>query len=233
MSLPENEPKNETQRPEEAAGNEEKLRSEAVPAEGQVPAKSDEEAQKNEYHHDHDPKKGHHKDHHPEHDLHRLEKEIQELREKVSHMEEDNAVLKDGYARKVAEFDNYKRRIARDLESSRLTANRDLILDILPVFDNFSRALSAAEKSKDFNNLYEGLRITHSQIGNLLGKFNVKPIEALGKPFDHNLHEALMMEERDDVEHDTTVTEELEKGYYLGETVLKHSKVKVARKKPK
>lgn len=184
------------------------------------------------------------KEHHHEHEKHdndkkekdckdckKLKEEVHHLKEDIQRLKEQNASLDDSYKRKVADFDNYRKRMLKQMEDSASEANRKIVLRILPVMDNFGRALSHSEENKDFNTLYEGLKITNSEIHRLFDDLDVKPIESIGKEFDPNLHEALMMEEREDVAFDKTVVEEIEKGYTLGDTVIRHSKVKVAKKK--
>ena len=181
--------------------------------------------------HEHEHK--HKKDHKKEEDINKLEKEIQKLKDENEKLQNDNVLFKESYARKVAEFDNYKKRMLKEMDNFRLMANKDFIMEIIPIFDNFRRAFVSSEQNKDFDKLFEGLKVVQAQILNMFNKMDVKPIDAIGKEFDHNLHEALLMEEREDIDFDTTVIEEFEKGYILGDTVIKHSKVKVAKKKSK
>lgn len=164
-------------------------------------------------------------------DCKKLKDEVHHLKEEVRALKEQNALLDDSYKRKVADFDNYRKRMLKQMEDSAVEANKKIVARILPVLDNFGRALSHSEESRDFNTLHEGLKITNSEILRLFDDIGVKPIESIGKEFDPNLHEALMMEERDDVAFDKTVTGEIEKGYTLGDAVIRHSKVKVAKKK--
>ncbi|OHD54125.1 MAG: nucleotide exchange factor GrpE [Spirochaetes bacterium GWF1_51_8] len=151
-------------------------------------------------------------------------KELGELKEKATHFE-------DLFQRKAAEFENYKKRIIDEKEKHRVMANRNLVMEIFPLIDNFERGLKVAEQTKDFDGLLKGIHITIEGLHSIFERFNVCPIESVGKEFDPNLHEAIMMEERDDIELDMVVLEEFEKGYIMGDIVVKHSKVKVGRKK--
>ena len=180
--------------------------------------------------HDHE-KQGHDKKEKECRDCRKLKEEVHHLKEEIRALKEQNAVLDDSYKRKVADFDNYRKRMLKQMEDSAVEANKKIVARILPVLDNFGRALSHSEESRDFNTLHEGLKITNSEILRLFSDIGVKPIESVGKEFDPNLHEALMMEERDDVAFDKTVTDEIERGYTLGDAVIRHSKVKVAKKK--
>lgn len=188
---------------------------------------------------EHQDKNGHHEHGHSGHDGKEKEcKECKKLRDEVRHLKEnveklaaDNAGLDDQYKRKVADFDNYRKRMLRQMEEASDDANRKIVMRILPILDNFGRAIRDSEQNRDFQHLYDGLKITNSEIHRLFDDLGVKPIESVGKEFDPNLHEALLMEERDDVPFEKTVLEELEKGYMLGDMVVRHSKVKVGKKK--
>lgn len=167
-------------------------------------------------------------------------KDCQKLKEEKAKLESDFAAMKaksdeweDAYKRKVADFDNYRKRMLKQVEDAGVETGRKLFSEILPVFDNLCRALEASDKNSDFKTLQDGLKITQSQFSSVLEHFGVEAIDAVGKEFDHNFHEALMMEEREDVPHDSTVVEELEKGYLLKGSVIRHSKVKVAKRKKK
>jgi molecular chaperone GrpE len=163
-------------------------------------------------------------------DCRKLREEILHLKDSVEKLKTENAALDDSYRRKVADFDNYRKRMLKQVEESSVEAGKKIVSKIVPIVDNFSRAIRNSEVNKDFNSLYEGLKITNSDINKLFDDLGVKPIDAVGKEFDPNLHEALMMEEREDVPFDKTVVEELEKGYTIGDSVIRHSKVKVAKK---
>ncbi|MCX7820201.1 MAG: nucleotide exchange factor GrpE [Brevinematales bacterium] len=154
----------------------------------------------------------------------KLKQEIEELKCKVSELD-------DAYRRKVADFDNYRKRMLKQLEESETEGIKKIAKELLPIVDNFEKALNTSAENKDFDSLFNGLKIIYSLMGEVFGKFNIKPFESKGVEFDHNLHEAVMMEERDDVEFNQTVIEEYEKGYLLGDNVLRHAKVKVAKKK--
>ncbi|NPV01229.1 MAG: nucleotide exchange factor GrpE [Brevinematales bacterium] len=151
-------------------------------------------------------------------------KELTEYKEKVSYFE-------DLFQRKAAEFENYKKRIIDEKEKFRVMANKDLVMDIFPIIDNFERGLKVTEQTKDFDGMAKGINMVLDGIHSVFSRFQVMPIESTGKEFDPNLHEAVMLEERDDIEEDMVVLEEFEKGYIMGDIVIKHSKVKVGRKK--
>ena len=149
----------------------------------------------------------------------------------MERLKQENAGLDDSYRRKVAEFDNYRKRMIKQMEDTAAESTRKFLIELLPIFDNFGRALKSTEKSRDFDQLYNGLCVTNKGIFHFFDHIGVKPMESLGMEFDPNFHEAVLMEEREDIPFDKTVVEELEKGYLLGDNVIRHSKVKVAKKK--
>lgn len=157
----------------------------------------------------------------------------EDMQLRVQELESQKAELQDMLLRKAAEFDNYRKRMLKEKEEYRVTANRDLVSAILPVLDNFDRGLKSSEETRNFDALVEGIKMVHQQIHDLFVSYHVRPIEALNQEFDPNLHEALMIEEREDIPFENTVVDEFEKGYMMGEAVLRHAKVKVAKLKKK
>ena len=151
-------------------------------------------------------------------------KELNEFKEKALYFE-------DLFQRKAAEFENYKKRIIDEKDKFRIMANKDLVMDIFPIIDNFERGLKVTEQTKDFEGMAKGIKMVLDGVHSVFSRFQVMPIDSVGKEFDPNLHEAVMLEERDDIDEDMIVLEEFEKGYVMGEIVIKHSKVKVGRKK--
>ncbi len=149
-----------------------------------------------------------------------LESELEQLRRDV-----DEA--RDRYLRVLADFDNYKKRQREETSRQINLAREELILKILPIVDNFQRALQAAEAQHSYESLVEGVSLTLRQIQDMLEKEGVKPIAAVGEVFNPELHEALMREETDEYP-ENTVIDELEKGYTMNGKVLRPARVKVA-----
>ena len=140
--------------------------------------------------------------------------------------------LEDKFLRTAADFDNYTKRTARQYEELIRAANDKLFIELLDVVDNFERALQHGNDNADPESLRQGTELIFSQITALLTKYDIRPIEALGKPFDPTLHEALMPIESE--EHpEGVVAVEVTKGYMQGDRVLRHSKVGVSKGKPK
>jgi len=160
---------------------------------------------------------------------HEWEKEVEQLKQEIAKMKEEKTQLEDAYKRKVAEFDNYKKRVMKEMEDLRFQANKKLLQHILPVYDGLFRAMSTIETTSK-ESLVQGLSIIWAEFNKVLDDAGVKPIECVGQEFDYARHEALLMEEREDVVYPMTVVQELERGYMLGNEVLRPSKVKVAKK---
>jgi molecular chaperone GrpE len=136
-----------------------------------------------------------------------------------------------------AEFENFKKRSARDLQQQMAYANESLIKDVLPIIDNLCRAKDHAcengEKSDEkFAKFLEGIDLILKQLMSVLGKFGVEELETKGEKFDPNFHEAMEQVESDDHEHGDIVNE-YQKGYKLKDRVIRPSRVSVAMKKKK
>ncbi|MGE3807435.1 MAG: nucleotide exchange factor GrpE [Gemmataceae bacterium] len=126
-----------------------------------------------------------------------------------------------------AEFENYQKRNQREREQERRYAHSAFALDLLPVLDNLERALAAATQADDKSNVVEGVSITLAQVGDMLRRHGITPIEAKGQPFDPNLHHAVMKQPAQDVPPNTVV-QVLEKGYMIHDRVLRPATVIVA-----
>jgi len=156
------------------------------------------------------------------------EKEIKELKQKVEEKEREIKEHNDRLLRVAADFDNYKKRAAREKEEWVKFANEDLIKSILPSVDNLERAINHSEKTEDIQSLVEGVKLTLQQLLQTLNKFGVSPIESLGKPFDPALHEAMLVVETDQQEANRVV-EEFQKGYLLNDRLLRPATVSVSK----
>lgn len=135
------------------------------------------------------------------------------------------------YMRIAADFENYRKRTSKEKEDLELQVKRNTILELLPVVDNFERARSHLKPQTDgemtIHKSYQGV---YKQLVDCLKRIGVSPMRPEGQQFDPNLHEAVMREPTD--EHsEGTVLEELVRGYYIGDRVLRHSMVKVAAPK--
>ena len=153
---------------------------------------------------------------------------IEALMQQLQVKEKEAAENYDKYVRSVAELDNYKKRAARDRADSLKYGQENLIKDILPLVDNLDRAMEHACKSNDFEAFKEGLRLVQNQLNGCLEKQGVERIEAAGRDFDPNVHEAMLQVESPDHENNQVV-QEFEKGYLLHGRLLRPSKVSVCR----
>ncbi len=148
------------------------------------------------------------------------------LREKICELENENEKLKDQFQRSLADYANLKLRSEKERLNLLKSSNADLVCKLLPVIDNFDRAI----KAKDDDTKSVGISMIYKQLNNILGQEGLKKIEAKGKQFDPNLHDALMMEENDEYE-DGTIIEVFEPGYMFKDKLIRTAKVKVSSNK--
>jgi molecular chaperone GrpE len=131
---------------------------------------------------------------------------------------------KNRYLRTLADFENYRKRTEREKQDYRKYAVAELVRDLLPVLDNFDRALEHAEEGDDF---HKGVSLIYKQLYDALQRHGLKPIDEAGVHFDPNIHEAVVREEDPSVPA-YTVTAILQKGYFLHDKLLRPAMVKVA-----
>jgi molecular chaperone GrpE len=157
------------------------------------------------------------------------ENPIDEQAQEIVRLKAELDDVKDQFIRKVAEMDNFRKRLLRDKEEAMLFANRALLTDLIGVIDDFERAIKSSEQSRDFDTLHNGVAMIEQQFVSLLErKYALKRLDSVGVEFNPELHEAIMMEDRDD--QDTAlVLEDYQKGYTLNEKILRTAKVKVSR----
>jgi molecular chaperone GrpE len=150
------------------------------------------------------------------------------LQGQVDALAREKVALYDQLLRRSAEFENYRRRIARERSDAHQRARVEVLLEFLPVVDNFERALSSLEDSGgDAEALRHGVELIHKQFKDALTKFGLEPVDALGQTFDPHLHEAVTIEATDK-HKENTVIEEFQRGYKIGDKLLRPAKVKVA-----
>jgi len=155
--------------------------------------------------------------------------EADEMAAEVASLKKENSELKDQYLRKHADFENYRKRMAREKADSVKYGNQELIRDLVEIIDNFDRAIKSAADSQDFDSFREGISMIEQQFtGMLQSKWGLEKMDCKGAEYDPNSHEALMMEESEDLEV-STVLEDFQAGYRLHERVLRPAKVKVGK----
>ena len=139
------------------------------------------------------------------------------------------AEFKDKYIRLVAEFENVRKRNERERIEFIKYANEGLIAQFLNILDDLERSVEAAKQNhQDYTAFLKGIEMVMAHVYDMLKRNDVKPMESVGKKFDPHCHEPLMQVESDEQE-DGTVVEEFQKGYLLGDRVVRTSKVKVAK----
>jgi molecular chaperone GrpE len=157
------------------------------------------------------------------------EQQIAELEAQLTDAAVQLADTKDQLLRKAADFENFRKRMNREKQDAIDFANQSLLLDLIPVLDDFDRAMQAANsaEAKDFNSLYEGVGMIAKRLASTLdSKWGLKGYVSAGAVFDPNRHEALMMEKSSAVE-EQIVQMDLLKGYALKDRVIRSAKVKV------
>jgi len=137
--------------------------------------------------------------------------------------------LNDKYLRTLADFDNFRRRTRQERANAMRDGESGILLEVLPLLDNFARALQAAQGSNDVRALMDGVRMGYDQLHAALERKGVRAIEAEGKPFDPLYHDAVGRLETAEYP-EGTVAVEVQKGYQLGDRVLRPSRVMVAVK---
>lgn len=156
------------------------------------------------------------------------EPSINELEQRIAALELEAEDHKNNWLRSVADFKNYKRRTESEREELVRNAGAGLILKLLPVLDDLNRAMAHVPAEIDNNPWFSGVKQVQRKFDMVLEGAGVQPITAVGEEFDPHLHEAVMYEEMGD-EQANKVVEELQRGYKLGEKVLRPTMVKVGK----
>ncbi|WP_303393579.1 nucleotide exchange factor GrpE [Tuberibacillus sp. Marseille-P3662] len=152
---------------------------------------------------------------------------IEEKNAALKEQQQENESLKNRLLRVQADYDNFKRRTKDEKEQERKYRSQKLVEDLLPVMDNFERALETEEINDSEQSLKQGMDMVYKQLKEALEKEGVEVIEALNQPFDPNVHQAVMQVDSDELESNT-VAEVLQKGYTLNGRVVRPAMVKVS-----
>ncbi|GHV61812.1 protein GrpE [Spirochaetia bacterium] len=161
------------------------------------------------------------------------------LAKKIADLEAQLADSKDQFLRKAADFENFRKRMNQEKQNAIDFANQSLLLDLIPIIDDFDRAIQSAKTaidagnsagtppSNEFNALYEGIGMISKRLSSQLdSKWGLKSFDSAGEPFDPNRHEALMMEKSAEI-IEPVVQQEFLKGYTLKDRIVRSAKVKV------
>lgn len=156
-----------------------------------------------------------------------LQQELESVREAAEKSKQENSDFKDQYLRLQAEWDNYRRRTAKERLELIDNAGRDFILGLLPVVDDCQRALDVLRKSDASEAAIEGTTLIYTKLIAYLNQRGVAPIEAIGTPFDTDYHEAVAQFPVEDPEKKNTVIDVTQQGYTLNGKVIRYAKVVV------
>jgi len=158
---------------------------------------------------------------------------IKALEEKLDSVEQEAKDNYDRWLRVSAEFENYQKRAAREMNDFRKFSNERFVKAMLPVVDNLDRAIESSSNDKHADrSMLEGVNMTLKEILKVFEQFNVKPFESLGKSFDPSLHQAVMQEETE-AHPENSVVKELQKGYMMHDRLLRPAMVVVSKTKTK
>lgn len=162
-----------------------------------------------------------------------LEAEIERLKAAIEKMEEERGEIFKNSQRRAKDFASYKARAERERTETFQNQVGNLATFLLPALDNFSRAIDSAEKLNDqesveFQHFFDGVNLVNEQMYEILAKMGIKIIPTVGRAFDPNFHEAVAIEERDDFA-DNHISEEMVRGFSIGDRVIRHSMVKVVK----
>lgn len=159
----------------------------------------------------------------------KIKKEAKVLQEKIDELESNLAELNDKYLRLFSEFDNYRKRTLKERIELTKTASEELIVDLLPVMDDFERALKSLETGIENKNASDGVKLIYNKFLNILLKKGLEPMKTSGNDFDTDFHEAITNIPAPTEDLKGKVVDEIEKGYLLGGKVIRFAKVVVGQ----
>lgn len=149
--------------------------------------------------------------------------------DELTEIQEELSEMKDKYLRKVAEFDNFRKRSIRERSELIKTASEHLVVSLLEVMDDIERAQAQMEKSDDLASLKQGVTLIFDKFKNTLTAKGLTRMEAIGEVFDPELHEAVANIPAPDKKSKGKIVDETQPGYYLNEKIIRHAKVVVAQ----
>ena len=154
---------------------------------------------------------------------------IQELEKEIEQLKSEKAELNDRFLRLFSEFDNYKKRVSKEKLDLIATASEKVLVSLLPVIDDFERAIAANEKAADVDSMKEGFNLIYNKLLQMMKRFDVEEIQAKGEEFNTDFHEAVTHFPAQNEEDKGKVIDVTEKGYKLKDKVIRYAKVVVGQ----
>ena len=154
---------------------------------------------------------------------------IQELQAEIEKLNVEKAELNDRFLRLFSEFDNYKKRVSKEKLDLISTASEKVIVSILPIIDDFERAITANEKADNIDSIKEGFNLIYNKLLQMMKRFDVEEIQAKGEEFNTDYHEAVTHFPAQNEEDKGKVIDVTEKGYKLKDKVIRYAKVVVGQ----
>ncbi len=151
------------------------------------------------------------------------------LKEEVEELKEKNKELNNKFIRLYSEFDNFRKRSLKEKEDLRKTASKDVIISLLPVLDDFERAMNSLNETEKNDNTIDGIKLIYNKLMTALKNRGMEQIEAIGKEFDTDFHEAITQIPAPKKSMKGKVIDEIEKGYLLEGKVIRYSKVIIGK----
>lgn len=153
--------------------------------------------------------------------------QLDELKAQLAEKESELSELKDKYLRIFAEFDNYKKRTMKEKMDFMRNASQDVLVDLLPVLDDFDRAKQSADSENTDEVFSEGVTLVFNKLGNVMKSKGIVPMETNGAVFDAELHEAITKIPAPSDDMKGKIIDTITKGYYLNDKIIRHAKVVV------
>jgi molecular chaperone GrpE len=154
---------------------------------------------------------------------------VQELEKEIEQLKAEKAELNDRFLRLFSEFDNYKKRVSKEKLDLISTASEKVLVSLLPVIDDFERAIAANEKADNINSIKEGFNLIYNKLVQMMKRFDVEEIQAKGEEFNTDYHEAVTHFPAQNEEDKGKVIDVTEKGYKLKDKVIRYAKVVVGQ----
>ena len=154
---------------------------------------------------------------------------IQDLEKKIEQLKTEKAELNDRFLRLFSEFDNYKKRVSKEKLDLIATASEKVLVSLLPVVDDFERAIAANEKADNIDSIKEGFNLIYNKLLQMMKRFDVEEIQAKGEEFNTDFHEAVTHFPAQKEEDKGKVIDVTEKGYKLKDKVIRYAKVVVGQ----